>query len=125
MKLKLFWIWIDKINVVELNSCLTRNMSDASNLFFPAVATSAAVAVGCLVLLQTDRVSRRILDPSQLDTKRRREYTYNWKNAVDKTKLQLDYFLAGGPGILNDDPEIIMKNTEYISEEGDLDALSK
>jgi len=98
-------------------------MSDASNLFFPAVATSAAVAVGCLVLLQTDRVSRRILDPSQLDIKRRREYTYNWKKAVDKTKLQLDYFLAGGPGILNDDPEIIMKNTEYISEEGDLDAL--
>ena len=100
-------------------------MSTTSDLFFPLIATSAAVAVGGLVLLQTDRVSRKILDPAQLNTKRRGEYKYNWKKAVDKAKLQIDYCLAGGPQKYNDDPEIVMKNTEYISKEDDLDALVK
>jgi len=98
-------------------------MSHASDLFFPLIATSAAVAVGGLVLLQTDRVSRKILNPSQLNTKRRGEYAYNWKKSVDKVKLQLDYCLAGGPQNYNDDPEIVMKNTVYISKEEDLDTL--
>lgn len=98
-------------------------MSDASNLLFPLIATSAAVAVGGMALLQTDRVSRMILDPVQLNTKRRGEYRYNWKKSGDKVKLQLDYFLAGGPRKYDDDPEIVMKNTEYVSKENDLNAL--
>jgi len=98
-------------------------MPDASNLFFPLVASSAAVAVGSLALLQTDIISRKILDPDQLNTKRRGEYRYNWKKAVDKAKLQLDYFLAGGQQKYNDDPEIVMKNTEYVSKDDDLNAL--
>jgi len=98
-------------------------MAEASNLLFPLIATSAAVAVGGLVLLQTDRVSRKILDPAQLNTKRRREYEYNWKKSVEKAKLQLDYCLAGGSQKYNDDPETVMKNTEYVSKEDDLNAL--
>jgi hypothetical protein len=98
-------------------------MSDAPNLFFPLIATSAAVAVGGLALLQTDKVSRMILDPVQLNTKRRGEYRYNWKKSGDKVKLQLDYFFAGGPQKYDDDPEIVMKNTEYVSKENDLNAL--
>jgi len=98
-------------------------MSHASDLFFPLIATSAAVAVVGLALLQTDRVSRKILNPSQLNTKRRGEYAYNWKKSVDKVKLQLDYCLAGGPQNYNNDPEIVMKNTIYISKEEDLDNL--
>lgn len=89
--------------------------------FFPFVATSAAVAVGALVLLQTDKVSRKILKPSQLNKKRREEYTYNWKKSVDKVKLQIDYFFAGGPQKYNDDPECVMRNAEYIYTEQGLD----
>jgi len=100
-------------------------MSDSSSLFFPLVATSAAVAAGSLALLQTDRVSRLILDPSRLNTKRRAEYQYSWKNASDKTKLQLDYCLAGGLQKYNDDPEIVMKNTECILKEEAMDSLVK
>ena len=100
-------------------------MYDTSDLFFPFVATSAAVAAGSLALLQTDLVSRKILDPAQLNRKRRNEYLYNWKKAVDKAKLQLDYCLAGGPEKYNDDPEIVMLNTEYLSKEEDLNALVK
>lgn len=97
--------------------------SSESSLFFPLVATSAAVAAGSLALLQTDKVSRMILDPARLNTKRRGEYRYSWKQAVDKARLQLDYFLAGGPQKYNNDPEIVMKNTEFVSSEKEMDAL--
>lgn len=99
--------------------------SDASNLFFSVVAASAAVAIGGLALLQTDMVSRKILDPAQLNTKRRGEYRYNWTKAVEKAKLKLDYCLAGGQRKYDDDPEIVMKNTEYVSKEDDLNDLIK
>ena len=98
-------------------------MSNFLDLFFPLVATTAAVAVSGLVLLQTDRVSRKILSPAQLSTKRRGEFKYNWKQSVDKVKLLMDYCLAGGPENYNEDPEIVMKNAEYISKEEDLDTL--
>ncbi|VEU39261.1 unnamed protein product [Pseudo-nitzschia multistriata] len=97
----------------------------ASDLFFPLVATSAASAVAGLVLLQTDMVSRKILDPDQLNTKRRSESRYSWKKSVDRAKLLMDYSLAGGQRILTDDPEIVMKHTEYISKEDELDSLIK
>lgn len=97
-------------------------MSDSS-ILFPLVATAGAVAAGSLALLQTDRVSRMILDPSRLNTKRRAEYQYTWKKSSTKTKLQLDYFLAGGIQKYDDDPEIVMKNTEYVSSEEGMDAL--
>ena len=97
--------------------------SSESSLFFPLVATSAAFAAGSLALLQTDKVSRMILDPSRLNTKRRGEYRYSWKQAVDKAKLQLDYFLAGGPQNYNNDPEIVMKNTEFVSSDDQMNAL--
>jgi hypothetical protein len=98
-------------------------MSATSDLLFPVIAASAAAAVGGLVLLQTDRVSRKILDPAQLNVKRRSEYQYGWKKAVDKAKLLMDYALAGGQLKYNDDPEIVMKQTEYVSKNEDLDAL--
>mmetsp|Transcript_26540 Transcript_26540/g.62366 ORF Transcript_26540/g.62366 Transcript_26540/m.62366 type:complete len:481 (+) Transcript_26540:156-1598(+) len=100
-------------------------MNDTSDLFLPLVATSAAFATVSLVLLQTDIVSRKILDPAQLNRKRRSEYIYTWKKAVDKAKLQLDYCLAGDVEKYNHDPEIVMKNTEYISNDDDLSALAK
>mmetsp|Transcript_102 Transcript_102/g.272 ORF Transcript_102/g.272 Transcript_102/m.272 type:complete len:562 (-) Transcript_102:185-1870(-) len=98
-------------------------MSSTSDILFSVIATSAASVVVGLILLQTDRVSRKILDPAQLNTKRRSEYKYSWTKAVDKAKLLLDYSLAGGPREYNEDPEIVMRNTEYISKEEDLDAL--
>ena len=98
-------------------------MADSSNLFFPLVATGTAVAVGSIALLQTDMISRKILDPAQLCSKRRSEYRYNWKKAVEKNKLLMDYCLAGGPQKYDEDPEIVLKGTEYVSKEDDLDAL--
>lgn len=93
------------------------------DLILPLVASSAAVLVGGLVLLQTDRISMKILGPSQLVTKRRREYTYRWKNAMETVKLQLEYVLAGGQEKYNEDPEGVLKSTEYLSSDMDLDGL--
>jgi hypothetical protein len=98
-------------------------MMDSSDTFFPLIAVSAATLAGGLALLQSDRISRRILDSQKLDTKRRGEYKYQWKSAIDKTKLQLEYFLAGGIEVQKEDPECVMKNTTYISDEAEMDDL--
>ncbi|KAG7355739.1 hypothetical protein IV203_000425 [Nitzschia inconspicua] len=95
----------------------------SSDSFFPLIAVSAAALVGGLVLLQSDRISRRILDSQQLDTKRRGEYRYQWKTAFERTKLQLEYYFAGGIEKHKEDPECVMKNTTYISDDTEMDAL--
>jgi hypothetical protein len=95
----------------------------SSSPFFPLVALSAASLVGTLALLQSDTVSRRILHSSKLERKRRGEYKYQWKAAIDKTKLQLDYYLAGGMEACKEDPECVWKNMEYVSGDSDMDVL--
>jgi hypothetical protein len=94
-----------------------------SDFTLSLVATSAAAVVVGLVALQTDRISMKILDPKRLCTKRRQEYTYRWRNAIDKVKLQLDYAFAGGQEKFNEDPEVVLKCTEYFSSDTDLDSL--
>jgi hypothetical protein len=74
--------------------------------FFPLVAVSAAFLVGGLALFQSDRISRLVLDNKTLDTKRRGEYKYQWKTAIDATKLQLEYCLAGGIEMHGEDPDV-------------------
>ena len=69
---------------------------NTSKLFVPLVVTSVAVAVGSLAILQTDMVSRKILDSAQLNTKRRIEYRYNWEKAEEEARIQLGHCLAGG-----------------------------
>ena len=98
-------------------------MYDTSKLFFPLVATSAVVLVGSLALLQTDVVSRKILDPAQLNTKRRIEYRFDWKKAVEKAISEFGHCLAGFPQENSNDTENFTKNTKYISNDDDLDAL--
>jgi hypothetical protein len=91
--------------------------------FFPLVAVSAAALVGGIALFQSDRISRHILSNKTLDKKRRGEYVYQWKTAIDATKLQLEYYLAGGITMHGEDPERVMKNTTFLSDEADMDDL--
>jgi hypothetical protein len=95
----------------------------STDFFLPLVIVFGATLAGGLVLLQSDRVSRRILNSSKLDAKRRGEYRYSWKNAIEKTKLQLDYYFAGGIETYKEDPECVMKSTEFVSKEEDMNDL--
>jgi hypothetical protein len=97
--------------------------SATTDLLFPVVAAAAAASVASLVVLQTDRVSRWTLSPSRLMAKRRQEYDYRWKTAVEKAHLQMDYCLAGGSEIFHADPEMNLKHTTYLSNEDEQDSL--
>ena len=97
-------------------------MSNSDHLL-SVIAATAAAGVTLLVALQSDRVSQKILKPDRLDAKRRSEYNYNWKTALDKAHLQLDYYLAGSPHKFEQDNGINFKNTEYMSTDHDLEAL--
>jgi hypothetical protein len=55
--------------------------------------------------------------------KRRQEYDYHWKTAVEKVHLQLDYYLAGGSEAFNADPEINLKNSTYLDTDEEQDSL--
>jgi hypothetical protein len=98
-------------------------MSSSSDLLLPIVAATAAATVTAVVALQTDYVSRMILNPSRLSAKRRDEYTYHWRTELEKAHLQLDYYLAGSPQTLHDDPEVVFKQTEYLASDHDLESL--
>lgn len=98
-------------------------MSNGTPLF-PLVAASAAALMGGLVLLQTDSMSRRLLlDESQLDRKRRNEYTYAWRTSIQKVLLLLDYNLAGGMENYKEDPAVVWKSMEYLENDDDLGDL--
>lgn len=75
-------------------------MTSSSNSTIPmlsaGVAGIAAVSVVALTVLQSDGCSRSILSADQLAAKRRIEYNYRWTQALEKAKLQLQYFLSGG-----------------------------
>lgn len=90
---------------------------------FSVIAATAATAAASLALVQTDFISRKVLDPKKLDAKRRTEYQYNWKTSMEKAYLQLDYCLAGGMSTYEKDEQINAKNTEFLSSDEDLDSL--
>jgi len=97
--------------------------SSATESLFPLVAAGAAVSVASLALLQTDRVSRWMLEPRRLLAKRRHEYSYQWQTAMERTHLQLDYCLAGGSEKVHSDPEVNLKNTNYLGSDEEQDSL--
>lgn len=97
--------------------------SSTTDILFPLVATGAALSVASLALLQTDRVSRWTLSPPRLMAKRRQEYSYHWKVAIEKAHMQLDFCLAGGTDAFNADPEINLKNTTYLGSDEEQDSL--
>lgn len=97
--------------------------SSTTDVLIPLVAAGAAASVASLAILQTDRVSQWILSPARLMAKRRQEYNYHWKTAVEKAHLQLDYCLAGGSDKFNADPEINMKNSTYLGSAQEQDSL--
>lgn len=93
--------------------------SSSSKLLFPLVAVSSTIAVASLAILQTDRASRWSLSPARLMAKRRQEYSYYWKTAMQKSHLLLEYCLAGGQEQYNADPEINLKKCHYVSDNQD------
>eukprot|EP00934_Nitzschia_sp_Nitz4_P008313 Nitzschia sp. Nitz4//scaffold24_size164493//130329//132032//NITZ4_002347-RA/size164493-processed-gene-0.211-mRNA-1//1//CDS//3329544171//8303//frame0 len=96
-----------------------------SEFLLPLVATASAATVAALALLQTDSVSRRTLKPLPLLTKRRREFLYHWKTAIEKTHLLLEYTLAGGQENYNNDNEINLKKFDYLSTEAQQKELAQ
>jgi hypothetical protein len=98
-------------------------MSHTTDFLFPIVAASAGAVVSAVVLLQTDFVSRQLLDPSRLSAKRRNEYQYHWKTALEKAHLQLDWYIAGGVSNLSEDGEIVSKQFDYLSSVDEMESL--
>ncbi|CAJ1945110.1 unnamed protein product [Cylindrotheca closterium] len=97
---------------------------DKSSLLTFAAASAAATGVA-LSLAQTDFVSRKFLDSKQLDAKRRSEYNYRWKAAMEKAYLQINYTLAGGISAVHNSPGLIDKQIEVISDETEMEGLAK
>jgi hypothetical protein len=88
------------------------------------VAASAAATAAALAFGQTDFVSRKILGPKNLDAKRRAEYQYHWKTAMEKTFLQINYSLAGGVSAMHKYPGLMDKTTEVLSSDDDMEELA-
>jgi len=102
-----------------------QSSSTTTDLLFPLIATAAAASVASLAIFQTDRVSQWTLSPERLMAKRRQEYEYRWKTAIERTHLQLDHCLAGGSDKINADPEINLKKCTYLSSQEEEDSLVK
>jgi hypothetical protein len=99
-------------------------MAVNGNGYLGFIAASAAATTAALAAAQTDFVSRKILNPERLDAKRRAEFQYRWKTAMEKTHLQVDYILAGGISKFTKNPEIVAKTTEALSSDEDLEELA-
>lgn len=97
--------------------------STTTDVLLPLVTVGAAVSVAALTLLQTDQVSRWTHSPARLMAKRRQEYSYHWKVAIERAHLQLDYYLAGGKDRFNGDPEINLKNTTFLGNDAEQETL--
>lgn len=90
-------------------------------LLTAGAAGIAAVSAVALTLLQSDAASRRILPAGQLAVKRRVEYNYRWTQALEKAKLQVQYFLSGGVNDSSSD-EVLLK-TALLTEETEMQEL--
>ena len=97
--------------------------SSGIDFILPLIAVSAAALMGTLVVLQTDAVSRRLLSEETNDNKRRNQYKYAWQTGIEKVKIQLDYYLAGGMKNFEEDPDVVWKIMEYVHEDDDLDRI--
>eukprot|EP00529_Nitzschia_sp_RCC80_P036608 CAMPEP_0113505564 /NCGR_PEP_ID=MMETSP0014_2-20120614/35393_1 /TAXON_ID=2857 /ORGANISM="Nitzschia sp." /LENGTH=191 /DNA_ID=CAMNT_0000400903 /DNA_START=196 /DNA_END=767 /DNA_ORIENTATION=- /assembly_acc=CAM_ASM_000159 len=97
--------------------------SSGIDFILPFIAVSAAALMGALVVLQTDAVSRRLLSEETNDNKRRNEYKYAWQTGIEKVKIQLDYYLAGGMKNFEEDPDVVWKIMEYVHEDNDLEHI--
>jgi hypothetical protein len=93
-----------------------------------ASAGIAAAGVVSLTALQSDTVSRWILQPARLQAKRGQEYRYKWQQALGKQSLQLQYWWSGGVHTYNAETESLF--TEWLTDEAEVtvfvrDVLSK
>ena len=87
----------------------------------PAIAISAAVSVMALTAIQTDWMSRKyLLSSTQLQVKRWKDYHYRWRTFLELAYLQQQYYFAqGNIQTIQDDPDFVAKQTEYLSTETD------
>ena len=99
-------------------------MSSHSSSWIPlATAGVAGVAVVALTVLQSDACSRSILPAEQLATKRRTEYNYRWTTALQKAKLQFEYYVAGGNVNGSKAAEEVLLRTTLVTEESEMQDL--
>lgn len=100
-------------------------MASSNNAWIPFVtAASAGVAafsVLALTVLQSDSCGRNILSAEQLDSKRRSEYNYRWSQALEKAKLQFQFFLSRGVSETTTDEALLC--TTLLTEEDTLQEL--
>ena len=111
------------IYLVALCSVILSSMSMNTDILLPAAVVSAAMGVAALGLLQTDLVSRLMLNPTGLQIKRKQEYAYRWQTALEKAHLQQSYYLAGGVSQVHEDEDYLAKQTDYLSQPEELETL--
>jgi hypothetical protein len=74
--------------------------TSSSSSWIPTVALASAGLAACgvfvLTAMQSDVASRKfLLSPQDLQVKRQNEYIYKWTQALQRAKLQMQYYLAG------------------------------
>eukprot|EP00980_Cylindrotheca_fusiformis_P002384 scaffold558_cov111-Cylindrotheca_fusiformis.AAC.2 len=99
-------------------------MGPNENAILTAVAATAAATAAALAFAQTDFAARKIMDPKNLDAKRRAEYNYHWKTAMEKAYLQINYSLAGGVSAFHNNPGFMDKNMTVLSGDDEMDRLA-
>ena len=85
-----------------------------------ASAGVAALSVVALTALQSDSVSRRFLSPDRLEGKRHAEFVYRWTQALEKAKLQLKFYMAGGTMDTNFAEEEELVHTIFLTNVNEL-----
>ncbi|KAL3816865.1 hypothetical protein ACHAXA_005143 [Cyclostephanos tholiformis] len=68
------------------------------DLFACAAAAVSSLGIAAILLMQMDGVSRRLLSPSRLLAKRRREYRYALSQGTEYNSLMMRQYVGGGEG---------------------------
>eukprot|EP00977_Amphora_coffeiformis_P005555 scaffold1170_cov174-Amphora_coffeaeformis.AAC.39 len=112
---------IPLISYVAIEVGMVSSSNSTISLFTAGAAGIAAVSAVALTLLQSDAASRRILPVGQLAAKRRVEYNYRWTQALEKAKLQVQFFLSGGVNESSADEALL--RTTILTEESEMQEL--
>jgi hypothetical protein len=97
------------------------NSSGPQTSLLLQVGLAAATSAVGLFLLQTDTVSRYLLNAEKLRSKRKNEYMYRWQQALDVAKLKIQYARAGGIQYFSEEQERYL--TSHLDSEEDIQHL--
>ena len=96
--------------LVHSNAVMASHNNNVISILSAGAAGVAAMSLIALTFLQSDACSRSILSADSLAQKRRSEYDYRWTQALEKAKLQFQYFLSRGVSQSSED-EALLRTT--------------